>query len=94
MKMDTKVREVSQQVKCRVGTVHTVIHESLNMRRLCTRWIPKMLSEHQKAQRVDDIGPGVTTKHNHNRCFIMLEVICIKFSLELQNSLGTIMCKF
>ena len=47
------VREVSQRVDCSVGTVHTIIHENLNMRRLCARWIPKMLSECQKAQRVE-----------------------------------------
>ena len=47
------VRKVSQRVDCCVGTVHTKIHESLNMRRLWARWIPKMLSECQKAQRVE-----------------------------------------
>ena len=47
------VREVSRRVDCSVGTVHTIIHDSLNMRRLCTRWIPKMLSECQKAQRME-----------------------------------------
>ena len=47
------IREVSQRVDCSVGTVHTIIHENLNMRRLCARWIPKMLSECQKAQMVE-----------------------------------------
>ena len=47
------VREVSQRVDYSVGTVHTIIHENLNMRRLCARWIPKMLSEFQKVQRVE-----------------------------------------
>ena len=47
------VREVSQRVDCSVGTVHTIIHDNLNMRRLCARWIPKMLSECQKTQRVE-----------------------------------------
>ena len=28
------VREVSQRVDCSVGTVHTIIHDNLNMRRL------------------------------------------------------------
>ena len=47
------IREVSQRVDCSVGTVHTIIHENLNMRRLCARWIPKMRSECQKAQMVE-----------------------------------------
>ena len=47
------VRDVSKRVDCSVGTVHTIIHDSLNMRRLCARSILKMLSECQKAQRVE-----------------------------------------
>ena len=47
------VREASQRVGCSVGTVHTIIHDNLNMRRLCARLIPKMMSECQKTQRVE-----------------------------------------
>ena len=36
-----------------VGTVHTIIQENFNLRRLCSRWISKMLSESQKAQRLE-----------------------------------------
>ena len=44
---------------------------------------------------LDDVGPGVTTQRYHNNgCLIMLEVNCIKFSLDIQNSLGIIICKF
>ena len=44
---------------------------------------------------LDDFGPGVTTQHYHNNGrLIMLEVKSIKFSLDIQNSLGIIMCKF
>ena len=44
---------------------------------------------------LDDVGPGVTTQRYHNNGrLIMLEVSCIKFSLNIQNSLGIIMCKF
>ena len=44
---------------------------------------------------LDDVGPGVTTQRYHNNGrLIMLEVKCIKFTLDIQNSLGIIMCKF
>ena len=44
---------------------------------------------------LDDVGPGVTTqRYNYNGRSIMLEVSCIKFSLDIQNSLGIVMCKF
>ena len=44
---------------------------------------------------LDDVGPGVTIQRYHNNGrLIMLEVKCITFSLDIQNSLGIIMCKF
>ena len=44
---------------------------------------------------LDDVGPGVTTQRYHNNGrLIMLEVKCIKFLLDIENSLGIIMCKF
>ena len=46
-------------------------------------------------RRQRDVGPGVTTQRYHNNGrLIMLEVKCIKFSLDIQNFLGIIMCKF
>ncbi|XP_053391639.1 protein GVQW3-like [Mercenaria mercenaria] len=42
------IREVSDKVDCSIGTVHDILHNKLNMRRICTRWIPKMLSDDQK----------------------------------------------
>ena len=44
---------------------------------------------------LDDVGPVVTTERYHNNGrLIVLEVKCIKVSLDIQNSLGIIMCKF
>ena len=44
---------------------------------------------------LDDVGQDVTTQLYHsNGRLIMLEVNCIKFSLDIQNSLGIIMCMF
>ena len=44
---------------------------------------------------LDDVGPGVTTQRYYNNGpLIMLKANCIKFSLDIQNSLGIILCKF
>ena len=44
---------------------------------------------------LDDVVPGVAIQRYHNNGrLIMLEVNCIKFSLDIQKSLGIIMCKF
>lgn len=46
------VRELSDKLDLSVGLLHRIIHDDLNMRRLCARWIPKMLTMEQKARRV------------------------------------------
>ena len=46
------IRELRDRVDCSLGTVHKIIHEDLNMRRLCARWISKMLNVEQKKQKV------------------------------------------
>ena len=44
---------------------------------------------------LDDVGPGVRTpRYYYKGRLIMLEANCIKFSLDIQNSLGIILCKF
>lgn len=46
------IREIEERTDCSIGTIYNIIHNELNMRRLCARWIPKMLTEEQKKQRV------------------------------------------
>ena len=49
----------------------------------------------QRQVTLDDVGPSVATQcYHNNRHLIMLEVSWIKFSLDIQNSVGIIMCKF
>ena len=37
-----------------VGTVHTIIHEQLKMRKICAKFVPRVLSEEQKERRHND----------------------------------------
>ena len=46
-------REISYKVDCSICTVHDILYNKLNMRWICARWIPKMLSEDQKKQRIE-----------------------------------------
>ena len=32
----------------------TILHEHLGMRKLCSKWVPRMLTPDQKQQRIDD----------------------------------------
>ena len=37
-----------------VGTVHTIIHEELKMRKICTKFVTRVLREDQKERRCHD----------------------------------------
>ena len=46
--------ETSAQFDVSVGTVHTIIREELKMRKICAKFVPKMLREDQKERRCHD----------------------------------------
>ena len=77
------VSVVNQRVDCSVGTVHTIIHENLNMRRLCARWIPKMLSECQKAQRAESCRHFVQRFEREREDFLSRSVTADKTLISL-----------
>ena len=45
---------ISAQFDASVGTVHTIIHEKLKMRTICTKFVPRVLREDQKERRCHD----------------------------------------
>ena len=47
------IRDIVAKTDYRYGTVSGIIHNQLNMRRICARWIPKMLNTDQKRLRVE-----------------------------------------
>ena len=49
-----KLREVADTLKISEGSVFTVLHENLDMRKLLLKWVPRLLTPDQKQQRVDD----------------------------------------
>lgn len=49
-----KVHEIANIVKISDGSVATILHEYLGMRKLCAKWVPRELTMNQKQQRVDD----------------------------------------
>ena len=64
------IREISERVDYSVGTVHSIIHEELHIRRLCARSIPKMLSDAQKEQRVECCARFVHRFEREGEAFI------------------------
>ena len=47
------IETISAQFDVSVGTVHTIIHEELNMRKICVKFVPRVLREDQKERRHD-----------------------------------------
>lgn len=47
------VRELSETSGVSVGTIHSILHDDLHMRKLAARWVPHLLSEDQKKRRVE-----------------------------------------
>ena len=48
------IETIRAQFDVSVGTVHTIIHEELKMRKICTKFYPRVLREDQKERRCHD----------------------------------------
>ena len=48
------IETISAQFDVSVGTVHTIIHEELKMRKICARFVSRVLRENQKERRCHD----------------------------------------
>jgi len=47
-----KIREMATQLDLPKTTVHEIVHEKLNFRKVCARWVPKMLTADHKTKRL------------------------------------------
>ena len=48
------IETITAQFDVSVGTVYTIIHEELKMRRICTKFVPRVPREEQKERRCHD----------------------------------------
>ncbi len=48
-----KTREIAVAMGISKGSVQTILHEKLGLSKVCARWVPRMLSTVQRADRVD-----------------------------------------
>ena len=49
-----ELRELSDTLKISEGSMFTIVHKSLGMRKLFSKWVPRLLTPDQKKQRVED----------------------------------------
>jgi histone-lysine N-methyltransferase SETMAR len=45
------IQEICDSYCLSVGTVHTIIHDELKMKKVCAKWLPHLLTEAQKKER-------------------------------------------
>ena len=49
-----KLIEIAETLKISKERVGHIVHEYLDMRKLCSKWVPRELTIEQKQQRIDD----------------------------------------
>ena len=49
-----KLREIADTSKISYGSVYAILHKHLSMRKLLSKWVPRLLTVEQKRQRVVD----------------------------------------
>ncbi|GFO10603.1 histone-lysine N-methyltransferase SETMAR [Plakobranchus ocellatus] len=68
-----KIREIALKLEIPKSTVYEIVHDTLGYRKVSARWVPTMLTEDHKLQRVEisqrlqDNGDEATT-HNDGQC--------------------------
>ena len=48
------IETIIAQIDVRVGTVHTIIREELKMKKICVKFVPRVLREDKKERRCHD----------------------------------------
>ena len=49
-----KMNEIADTLQISKGSVFTILHKSLGMRKLISTWVPRLLTPDQKQQRVEN----------------------------------------
>ncbi|CAK9833005.1 Mariner Mos1 transposase [Anthophora retusa] len=72
-----KVRDISQAVNISIDRVHNILHEHLQMKKLSARWVPRLLTNDQKRDRVkrckDNLKLFQRNPHEFLRRFITVD---------------------
>ena len=69
------IETISAQFDVSVGTVHTIIREELKMRKICVKFVPRVLREDQKERCCHD-GKEMVEPINSDPAVLDALVIC------------------
>jgi len=48
-----KVEDIVEEINISIGSVFTILHENLGMKKLCSKWIPKLLNDQKRLKRLE-----------------------------------------
>lgn len=65
-----KVREIAEAVGISSGSVFTILHEHLHMKKLNVKWVPHFLNIDQKEQRIVDSKAGLDMFNRNPKEFL------------------------
>ena len=61
-----KVREIAETIGISKERVGYILHEELDMKKLCARWVPRLLTADQKRTRMN-ISEQCLERFNRNK---------------------------
>lgn len=68
------IKEIEAWTDCGFGTVFNIIHVQVDMRRVCARWIPKMVTDDQKRMRTESFQ-RILRRFQHKRSSFFVRVV-------------------
>ena len=71
----TSLETIASDFGVSKGTVYKIVHEDLNMRKVCAKFVPRHLSEEQKTKRIND-SKAMINLINSNRGVLESIITC------------------
>ena len=68
---ELKLCEIADTLKISEGSVFAILHGHLNMRKLCSKWVPRLLTVDQKEQRINDPERCLELFQRNKKVFFM-----------------------
>ena len=65
-----KLHEIAEESNISEGSIFTILHEHLSMRKLCPKWVPCLLTVNQKQQRINNSEHGLQPFQHNKKEFL------------------------
>ena len=62
--------QLSEDLSISYGSVHNIVHKKLEMSRVCARWVPRLLKDHEKIRRIEESKKFLRRYKTEGRAFL------------------------